>query len=163
MQIALEGFLRRVGSSPDTGKKNVGMEASELPVKIALSHSSSSPAVNEMIATRKDVSLGLRLQAVAKIPKDSGGERYNPLVKKLMTSADANDRYVAAVAFTTAQNYNQEAAQFLIKELTSGTPTRVSVLFQTEAALKTLYDKAEGLSKEKVKQFASEKGISLTP
>src|SRR5690606_9704836 len=91
LQEALYVYLNTIANAQDNAERNVGRDAKELPIKIALRHTASRPDILKKLALRKDISLGVRLQATEKLKSD---DILTSLGKTLMKSTNASDKYV---------------------------------------------------------------------
>jgi len=153
VQEALAAYLVTVANSKDTGLRHLGLEASELPLKIALQYSRSTKApVLQKLALRKDISLGARGSSIEQLGQANADDALTSLGKILMKSQDSDEKYLAALVFTSSKNLDKDATEFLVNELVPGKESRLWTIFASDSQkLKKLYEKADPQGKDRLK------------
>lgn len=162
IQDALTAYLEKVANSEDTGARNVGRDYSELPLKIALTHSGMPQSfVLQKLVLRKDISLGARLRSIEQLKRSDANDALTSVGKTLMKYQDKEDRYLAATAFTSLRDYDKAVAEFLVNELASDKTSRISVIFEAdEQKLNQLYHKVAPQGKEKLQRLYPTKAFN---
>lgn len=153
VQQALAAYLQTVANSQDTGMRHLGLEASELSLKIALQYSRSTKAVVlQKLALRKDISLGARGSSIEQLDQANADDALTSIGKTLMKNQDSEEKYIAALAFTSSEYLDKDATEFLINELAPGKESRVQTIFTSDRQkLKKLYEKADPQGKDRLK------------
>ncbi len=162
IQKALLDYLSTVAKSDVSADIPTDLEPETLPIWTAVLHSSPDANVHGAIADRHDLPLSTRLKSVEKLKKGGMSDSLTSVGRTLMKNEDRNDKYIAAYAFTSLEEYPPEAASFLIRELASDKPSRIPVIFESNPEqIKKLYRNLDPPGKNRLSDFVKSKHIKI--